>query len=235
MFFSYSEEKSTSNNDSTSSPRRGSSGDRASGGRRPSLLHASDPTPDQVVFRIAGLPFARDERQLVQVRSHARDLVEMVRVETGLSHANSQSVVQTVLSYVCTNLPRLDRNLPHVLMELDRPAMSVDVEGSADSKAMEGLLERLTSCKEDDQQRNWMLYEDETAIKDLLTGLAVSMQNSDRRVSVFVLGKYKYFYVHSLVEYYQVCEPHSRRGHNVPGRLPCNVYRWRPGGLFVVF
>ena len=44
-----------------------------------------------------------------KVRGHTRDLVELVRLETGLSHASSQSVVQTVLGYVCANFQRLDR------------------------------------------------------------------------------------------------------------------------------
>ena len=33
---------------------------------------------------------------------------------------------------------------------------------------MEDLFEQLTRCKDDEQQRNWMLYEDETTIRDLL-------------------------------------------------------------------
>ncbi len=59
-----------------------------------------------------------------QVRCHARDLVELVRVETGLSHSNSQSVVQTVLGYVCTNLPRLDKHVPALLSELEHPVLA---------------------------------------------------------------------------------------------------------------
>ena len=44
-----------------------------------------------------------------QIKQHARELVELVRIETGLSHGNSQSVVQTVLNYACVNFQRLDR------------------------------------------------------------------------------------------------------------------------------
>ena len=33
---------------------------------------------------------------------------------------------------------------------------------------MEDLFEQLTRCKDDEQQRNWMLYEDEITIRDLL-------------------------------------------------------------------
>ena len=50
-----------------------------------------------------------DLNLFIKVRGHTRDLVELVRLETGLSHASSQSVVQTVLGYVCANFQRLDR------------------------------------------------------------------------------------------------------------------------------
>jgi hypothetical protein len=69
---------------------------------------------------------------------------------------------------------------------------------------MESLFEQLTRCKDDSQQRNWMLYEDESTIRDLLQGVSNSLQNSNRKVSRHVLAKFKYYYVHSLVEYFQV-------------------------------
>lgn len=141
-----------------------------------------------------------------KVRGHTRDLVELVRLETGLSHASSQSVVQTVLGYVCANFQRLDRNVPALLSALEFPVLSeqVDVAASIDTKAMEDLFEQLTRCKDDEQQRNWMLYEDEVTIRDLLQALSNSLQTSNRSVSRHVLSKFKYFYVHSLVEYFQM-------------------------------
>ena len=42
--------------------------------------------------------------------------------------------------------------------------LAPDVAQSADTKAMESLFEQLTRCKDDEQQRNWMLYEDEQII-----------------------------------------------------------------------
>ena len=173
-----------------------------------------------------------------KIRGHTRDVVELVRLETGLSHAASQSVVQTVLGYVCANFQRLDRdnewvdftlclnfdwnvqlslciivlihNLPNIfvcivfsqnsesshLQERSRPLVGIGVSGADrasrcggqhwhqvrkyfgqenlfiqltfDFRAMEDLFEQLTRCKDDEQQRNWMLYEDETTIRDLL-------------------------------------------------------------------
>ncbi len=57
----------------------------------------------------------------------------------------------------------------------------MDVAASADTKAMESLFEQLTRCKEDDQQRNWMLYEDESPISSMLQALSSALQNSDPR------------------------------------------------------
>jgi hypothetical protein len=92
-----------------------------------------------------------------QIKAHARDLVELVRLETGLSHPNSQSVVHSVLQYISTNLSRLDKNVPAILAELEFPVLSdlSDIACSSDTKVMEELFEQLTRCKEDDQQRNW--------------------------------------------------------------------------------
>ena len=132
--------------------------------------------------------------------------MELVRVETGLSHANSQSAVHTVLQYVSTNLHRLDKNVPAILIELEAPVLCdmADIAASADSASMERLFEQLTQCKEDDQQRNWMLYEDESSITNLLLHLSDSLTNADKRVSRYVTSKFKYFYVHNLIEYFQM-------------------------------
>ena len=101
---------------------------------------------------------------------------------------------------------RLDRNIPALLEELDRPAVAErqDIVASSDAIALEALFEDLTKRKEDDQQRNWMLHKDEHIIKDVIQNLQNVLQNAQKEVCLYVLKKYKYFYVHSLVEYFQV-------------------------------
>ena len=69
---------------------------------------------------------------------------------------------------------------------------------------MEDLFEQLTRCKDDEQQRNWMLYEDETTITHQLSSVCRTLQNASQDISVHVLSRYKYFYVQSLVEYFQM-------------------------------
>lgn len=87
-----------------------------------------------------------------------------------------------------------------MLTELERPVLSdaADVEQSADARVLEELFERLTKAKDDEQQRNWMLYEDEAAIRDQLQGLSNALQTSNHKVSLYVLSKFKYFYVLNL-------------------------------------
>ncbi len=72
------------------------------------------------------------------------------------------------------------------------------------SKVFFPLFEDLTKRKEDDQQRNWMLHKDEHIIRDLLQNLQNVLQNAQKEVCLYVLKKYKYFYVLSLIEYFQV-------------------------------
>ena len=49
-----------------------------------------------------------------------------------------------------------------------------------------------------------MLHKDEQIIKDLLQNLQNVLQNAQKEVCLYVLKKFKYFYVLSLVEYFQV-------------------------------
>ena len=79
-----------------------------------------------------------------------------------------------------------------------------EVSTSADAKALEKLFEELTRCKEDDQQRNWMLYEDEGRITKLLNHVCDRLQNAPHNASLHVLKRFKYFYVNNLIEYYQM-------------------------------
>ena len=79
-----------------------------------------------------------------------------------------------------------------------------DVAKSQDYKVLERLFEELTKCKEDDQQRNWMLEEDEQKINDLLNHVCDRLQNAPRNASLQVLQRFKYFYVNNMIEYFQM-------------------------------
>ena len=99
--------------------------------------------------------------------------------------------------FAVRNFTRLDRNVPALLSELETPSILTDKDSivkSADTIGMENhrpfiflklsmdqyficflalemLLEKLTQAKDDEQQRNWMLYEDEHSILSMLRSL----------------------------------------------------------------
>ena len=79
-----------------------------------------------------------------------------------------------------------------------------EMEASGDYRELERLLELLTRTKEDSQQRNWMLYEDESFILANLATLGQTLQNASQDVCLLVLARFQYHYVQSLVEYYQM-------------------------------
>ena len=70
-----------------------------------------------------------------------------------------------------------------MLTELERPVLSDvdDVAKCADTKMLEDLFEKLTKAKDDEQQRNWMLFEDEAKMRDLIQGLSNTLQVRRRK------------------------------------------------------
>lgn len=113
------------------------------------------------------------------------------------------------MSYVSDNFTRLDRNVPALICELEcseRELLSdsKEISKSQDYKILEKLFEELTKCKEDDQQRNWMLHEDEQKISNLLNHVCDRLQNAPKSASLQVLQRFKYFYVNNLIEYFQM-------------------------------
>ncbi len=143
------------------------------------------------------------------MRVNAREIIEIIRNKTGLSYHVAQSTAREVLSYVSTNFSRLDRNVPALLCELEQPPSSLlkepsDLAASADSKALEAVFEELSKRKEDDQQRNWMLHEDEGRICDLLRNVCNRLQSGPTSASLHVLKRFKYYYVNTLIEFFQM-------------------------------
>ena len=74
-----------------------------------------------------------------QLRTHARELIEMIRNQTGLSYDCAQETIHSVLSYVSSNFSRLDRNIPALMCELELSSSELlkepgEVSTSSDSK-----------------------------------------------------------------------------------------------------
>lgn len=101
------------------------------------------------------------------------ELVESVRINTQLSHEMSRIAVVTVVQGLHELLPAsvfpyLSTILSHTQTTL---VDDVQIDQTHDASRLKIIFNELTSCKEDSQQRSWMLHEDETIIKEYIAEL----------------------------------------------------------------
>ena len=136
----------------------------------------------------------------------ALELMELVRRSTGISHQETQSLLQSLLQSIGATgkdlnvlVPSLQNEFRNQLFECEK-----DIQSSHDYTDLVSMFDELTKAKEDDQQRNWMLHEDEEIILCQLSMICSTLQNASRDVCLHVLRRHKYFYVQSLVEYFQM-------------------------------
>ena len=136
----------------------------------------------------------------------ALELVELVRSEAQISHAASKALLQRLLTSLTSSQRDLNVFVPSLAAECDQQlyGSEQEVQGSTDYGTITRLLDQLTKVKEDDQQRNWMLYEDEASIIGNLSLLCSAMEGTERGVCRAALARWKYHAVQSLVEYYQM-------------------------------
>ena len=152
------------------------------------------------------LPAADSADVMTEDHSQALQLVEQVRTETNLSHEASRSIVESILSTLASSSQDLNLLVPSLRTEIQSQLFQSEkeIQSSHDYTNLVRLLDLLTKMKEDDQQRNWMLYEDEAIITQQLSSVCSTLQEASKEISVSVLARYKYFYVQSLVEYFQM-------------------------------
>jgi hypothetical protein len=137
----------------------------------------------------------------------ALELVELVRSEAGTSHTASQALLQRLLGALAATQRDLNVLVPSLAAECAKRQLyhsEAEIQDSPDFGDITRLLEDLTKTKEDDQQRNWMLYEDEASIVSTLQSLCETLQGADRGVVRAALARWKYHAVQSLVEYHQM-------------------------------
>ena len=136
----------------------------------------------------------------------ALQLVELVRKQTNISHESTQTLLNSILQTLSSSNKDLNVLVPSLQNEFRSQLFesASDIESSHDYTDLLHLFNELTKTKEDDQQRNWMLHEDEDIILQNLTRLCSTLQNASRDICLHVLGRYKYFYVQNLVEYFQM-------------------------------
>lgn len=123
--------------------------------------------------------------QAINSRS-AYQLLDQVRRNTQLSHEMSKVAVTVVVSGLQQLLPEsVSHYLDALLHQLQTPltVSKMSIEETYDANRLRIIFTELTSCKEDSQQRSWMLYEDESIIVEYikeLTEILVCFMNSSR-------------------------------------------------------
>lgn len=117
----------------------------------------------------------KKKTSLCDINSHtAYQLLDQVRRNTQLSYEMSKVAVTVVVSGLQQLLPQ---NVSHyfdaLLHQLETPftVSQMSIEETYDANRLKVIFTELTSCKEDSQQRNWMLYEDESIIVDYIKEL----------------------------------------------------------------
>ncbi|XP_046735610.1 NCK-interacting protein with SH3 domain isoform X1 [Diprion similis] len=137
----------------------------------------------------------------------AYQLLDQVRRNTQLSHEMSKVAVAVVVSGLQELLPAsISHYFAAVLNQLQVPliASKMSIEETHDANRLKVIFTELTSCKEDSQQRSWMLYEDEPVIVEYIKELTSILTNADANVSRHALRSDQYNGVTTLIQYYQM-------------------------------
>ncbi|KAL0271998.1 UNVERIFIED_CONTAM: hypothetical protein PYX00_005141 [Menopon gallinae] len=132
-------------------------------------------------------------------------LVEEVRCHTELSHEKSRVAVNVVLNDLEKYFP--DNEVIRKMLHLLRGPVTAPepmIEHTRDAKRLKVIFSELTSCKDDAQQRSWMLHEDEDVIIDYIKELTSILVNADHNISRYVISSDQYTGVIALAQYYQM-------------------------------
>ncbi|XP_068965785.1 NCK-interacting protein with SH3 domain [Bombus flavifrons] len=188
--------------------------------RMQSLPHQSSSESQKIQAEVRKSPSQSNIRQtptnspikkkgsLCDINSHtAYQLLDQVRRNTQLSYEMSKVAVTVVVSGLQQLLPQnVSYYFDALLHQLETPftVSQMSIEETYDANRLKVIFTELTSCKEDSQQRNWMLYEDESIIVDYIKELTSILTNADANVSRYVLQQNQYNGVNILIQYYQM-------------------------------
>lgn len=134
-------------------------------------------------------------------------LVDSVRQNTDLSFRLSKVAVSTVVSELQELLPGgLSPHLAGVLWHTEGP---LDVPDSMllqtyDAERLRFVFNEISACKKDEQQRSWMLHEDEGIIIEYISELIQILTNADNKICRLIISQDNYECIVMLVQYYQM-------------------------------
>ncbi|KAK2503506.1 hypothetical protein MC885_018236 [Smutsia gigantea] len=153
------------------------------------------------------------------------ELMELVRRNTGLSHALCRVAIGVVVGHIQACVPASSPVMEQVLLSLvEGKGPSATLPSGQvchDQQRLEVIFADLARRKDDAQQRGWALYEDEAAIRCYLEELLHILTDADPEVCKKMCQRNGFESVLALVAYYQmVCETEGRDGGPGPGRGP---------------
>ncbi|KRT80070.1 SH3 domain-containing protein, partial [Oryctes borbonicus] len=135
------------------------------------------------------------------------ELIENVRINTQLSHEMSRIALVTVVQGLHELLPASVFPYLSTILSYSQESLKIDdvqIEQTHDASRLKIIFNELISCKEDSQQRSWMLHEDESVIKEYLRELIQILTNADASISKYVVSSQQYHVITTLIQYYQM-------------------------------
>ncbi|XP_017963988.1 NCK-interacting protein with SH3 domain [Drosophila navojoa] len=145
--------------------------------------------------------------QLKVESSDVYQIVDALRRNTNLSFDLSCEALRVVLTsleqlYNGAINPYLEAVAVHVTGKVATPKELLGI--THDSKRLQYLFAQLADCKNDTEQRTWMLYEDEEDIIQFLEELVEILNNADENISCYEMSCDQYQMFINLVQYYQM-------------------------------
>lgn len=134
-------------------------------------------------------------------------LVDAIRTNTNLSHEMSCVALRVVLTEIEPLLPhQIVKHLVPIAIHLTAP---LDVPDSLlaqthDARRLRIIFSGLSDCKNDSEQRTWMLHEDEADISRYLNELIDILTDADPKICRNEMAVDHYQSVINLVLYYQM-------------------------------
>ncbi|XP_060665710.1 NCK-interacting protein with SH3 domain-like [Drosophila nasuta] len=145
--------------------------------------------------------------QLKVESSDVYQIVDELRRNTNLSFDLSCKALRVVLTsleelYNGAINPYLEPVAVHVTGKVPTPKELLGI--THDAKRLQYLFNQLADCKNDTEQRNWMLYEDDEDIIQFLEELVEILNNADENISCYEMSRDQYQMFINLVQYYQM-------------------------------
>ncbi|XP_067641873.1 NCK-interacting protein with SH3 domain isoform X2 [Eurosta solidaginis] len=145
--------------------------------------------------------------QLKVESSDVYQVVDIIRRNTNLSFDLSCEALRVVLTsleqlYNGAINPYLEAVAIHVTDKVETPKALLGM--THDSKRLQYIFSQLADCKNDTEQRSWMLYEDEDDIIQFLEELVEILNNADENISCYEMSCDQYQVLINLVQYYQM-------------------------------